>query len=441
MIRAVLVGAGNRGLRTYGRYAELYPYKIGFVAVAEPDPDRRRRFGEIHGIGPESQYASWEEMLAEPQLCEAAFICTQDRMHFRPTAAALEKGYHVLLEKPMSQDPVECIRMAQLAAQKDRLLVIGHVLRFTAFFSAIKSIVDSGRIGDVVSVQHSENIGYWHFAHSFVRGNWRKAADSSPMILTKCCHDMDILLWLLGGRSCVSLSSFGTLRHFRPENAPAGSTERCTDGCAAEGDCPYSALKLYLGTPGGPWYARGLHPVTMETLGRLKAIVSHDTDNREVLKALKSGPYGRCVFRCDNDVADNQVVNLEFRDGVTAVLSACGFTAEWMRTVKVMGTRGEIRGHQGKDEIQVQDFSSGSQEVLRLPRGEGHGGGDEGLISDFIERVSSPAGEESRTAASVSVHGHLMAMAAEKARLERKVIDMEEYYRQVERSAAEGKRR
>jgi len=306
-MRAIMVGAGNRGLRTYGRYAELYPHKIKFVGVAEPDPVRRKRFSEIHHIGSGDQYASWEELLSKPQLCEAAFICTQDRMHFRPTLAALEKGYHVLLEKPMSQDPVECIRMAEWAEEKDRLLVIGHVLRFTAFFSTIKRIVDAGKIGDIVSIQHSENIGYWHFAHSFVRGNWRKTAESSPMILTKCCHDMDILLWLLDGRSCVKLSSFGSLRHFHWGNAPEGSTERCTDGCSAEKDCPYSALKVYLGTPGGPWYARGLHPVTRESLGRLKAVVSHDTGSTEVMEALRTGPYGRCVYRCDNDVADNQV--------------------------------------------------------------------------------------------------------------------------------------
>jgi predicted dehydrogenase len=208
-----------------------------------------------------------------------------------------------------------------------------------------------------------------------------------------------------------------------------------------ERDCPYSALKLYLGTPGGPWYAKGIHPVTLETLGRLKSIVSHDTDSAEVMKALKTGPYGRCVYRCDNDVADNQVVNLEFQDGVTATLTACGFTTEWMRTVKVMGTRGEIRAHQGKDEIQLLDFSSGSQELRQLPRGEGHGGGDEGLISDFIQRVSSPRNEESRTAASVSVHGHLMAMAAEKSRLERRIIDMEDYTRQVRCSGGEGDKR
>jgi len=436
-IEAALIGAGNRGLRTYGRYAELYPHELGFVAVAEPDPVRRQGFAEIHGIPEAGRWESWQDLLDRDRVCGAVFICTQDRMHYGPTLAALERGYHVMLEKPMSQDAWECIHMARKAEETGRILVIGHVLRYAPFFSTLKQIVGSGRIGEIVSIQYNENIGYWHFAHSFVRGNWRKTADASPMILAKSCHDMDILAWLVDGRKCLRICSFGSLRHFRTENAPAGSTDRCTQGCAVERDCPYSALKLYLRAPGGPWTARGYHPVTLQTLENLKRIASPDADPDAVLRELETGRYGRCVYHCDNDVVDHQVVSLEFDGGVSASFVVCGHTAEWLRTIKIMGTRGEVRGHQGKDEIEVLDFRSGSREVIETAAGHGHGGGDERLIADFLNRIGSPREDAPLTSAALSVQSHLMAMAAERSRLEGRTVDMEDFVREAEREGSE----
>ena len=183
MVTAILLGAGQRGYEVYGQCALEHPQDLKFVAVAEPDKARRERFAQAHGIAPEHTFESWEALLAQPKLADAAFICTQDRMHTQPTLLALEKGYHVLLEKPMSPVAGECIAMGKYAEKFNRVFSICHVLRYSEFFSAIKKVVASGKIGDVVNIKHAENVGYWHQAHSFVRGNWR----NSCLLYTSRC--------------------------------------------------------------------------------------------------------------------------------------------------------------------------------------------------------------------------------------------------------------
>ena len=164
-----------------------------------------------------------------------------------------------MLEKPISPNARECLDLQRRAEEKGTQIMVCHVMRYTKFYRKLKELIDSGVIGDVVHVTHTENVAYWHYAHSYVRGNWHKTADSSPMILAKCCHDMDILSWLLGSR-CRTVSSFGDLRYFREENAPAGSPARCTDGCPHSGSCPYYAPALYL-DDNTPW------PTALTALG------------------------------------------------------------------------------------------------------------------------------------------------------------------------------
>lgn len=228
-ITAALLGAGMRGEMAYASYALSHPDEIQFVAVAEPDRTKRERFRELHSIPEEMCFQGWEELLEKPRLADALLVCTQDSMHYEPSIKALKAGYHLLVEKPMSPNPLECIRMGELARERQRVFSVCHVLRYTPFFSTIKKLLAEGRIGKLVSIQHNENVGFWHQAHSFVRGNWGNSGKSSPMILAKCCHDMDILLWLVGAQ-CKRLSSFGSLMHFRKEEAPEGAPMRCLDG-------------------------------------------------------------------------------------------------------------------------------------------------------------------------------------------------------------------
>ncbi len=412
-IQAALIGAGSRGKDVYGEYALKHPNEIEFMAVADPDGHKRDAFSRDHKIKKEMQFSSWEELLAQPKVCDAIIIATQDRMHYLPTLTALEQGYNVLLEKPMSNDPKECILMARKSEETKRLLSICHVLRYTPFYTKLKKIIDSGAIGKVVSIRHSENVGYWHQAHSFVRGSWRNAGESSPMILAKSCHDMDLLSWLIGKR-CIKISSFGSLKYFKEENAPEGSTPRCTDGCEAESGCPYSALKIYPGKEGWP-----------------ANVVSSDTGNESILNALRTGPYGRCVFRCDNDVVDHQVVNMEFEEDITVAFTMCAFSKEISRVTTIMGTEGEIRGDIGEGKIEIAEFLSGTRTTVQIPTAGGHDGGDEGLMRGFVEQVNADDGMASLTSAAASMQSHLMAFAAEKSRLENSVVFLEEFEREV----------
>lgn len=417
-ITAALIGAGQRGADAYATYALKYPDEVKFVAVADMDPVRRERFKEAHTVGEEHVFESWEQLLAGPKIADAVLICTQDKMHYEPAIRALEKGYHVLLEKPMSPNPTECVVMGEYAEKYNRVFSICHVLRYTDFFARIKQLLVDGAIGRLIAIQHTENVEHRHQAHSFVRGNWRDSETSSPMILAKSCHDMDILSWLVDSE-CTKVSSFGALTHFRSESAPEGAPLRCLDGCPVQHECPYYAPKMYLERD--DWVGIVL-----------RNVVSNDPSDEGVLQALKDGPYGRCVYHCDNNVVDHQVVNLEFANEVTVAFTMCAFTHEGGRSLKLMGSRGQIRADMDRNEIEVTSFITGEKEKISLDSPlEGHGGGDHGIMRDFVRLVSSDGEEAGLTGAKASVQSHLMAFAAEKSRLESKVIHLAEYKQEL----------
>ncbi|MFC0392002.1 Gfo/Idh/MocA family protein [Paenibacillus mendelii] len=387
-VKVALIGAGLRG-GGYTHYALKHPEMMQVVAVADPNDERRERMRSNHSIDPSRSFSGWHELLAQPKLADAVLICTQDRMHYEPTMRALDMGYHVLLEKPMSPDPQECMEMGEKARQCGLIFSICHVLRYTKFFGTIKRLLQEGAIGRLMSIQHNENVAYWHQVHSFVRGNWRNATESSPMIVAKSCHDMDILLWL-AGEDCLRVSSFGALSYFKAENAPPGAPLRCTDGCPAADSCLYYAPDIYLGDNPG-WVADA---------------ISDDPSPAARLKALQEGPYGRCVYHCDNDVVDHQVVNFEFEKDITATFTMTAFTKDCTRTLKLMGTEGEIRGAMEKNEIELIRFDREAPEQITLeyPVGHaGHGGGDEGLIADFIQLISEGGKKSGLTSAQNSV--------------------------------------
>ncbi|MCH4888409.1 Gfo/Idh/MocA family oxidoreductase [Acidaminobacter sp. JC074] len=409
-VKIAVIGAGDRGKDRYGAYGHSHKDTVEFVAVAEPNPLKREDFVNQHHISPENVFSSWEELLAVDKLADGIIIATQDDMHFEPTKLALEKGYDVLLEKPMSNDLKETVQLGELAKKFDNTFMICHVLRYTPFFAKIKSLIEEGVIGEVMSVQHNENIAYYHMAHSFVRGNWRNSDESSPIILAKSCHDMDIVLWLVGQR-CKKISSFGSLSHFKADNQPEGASDRCLS-CGVEETCPYSAKKLY--------YKRlGTWPTTVVTDIQTEVALT---------EALENGPYGRCAYKCDNNVCDHQVTIMEFEKGITATFNLSAFTEEQNRTLKIMGTKGEIRGIDTKNQIEVrlfgnEDYTLIEPEVLT----GGHNGGDTGIMNDFVSLLKGQEGK-ALTSADVSVESHVMAFAAEHSRLSGKSVDIKSFY-------------
>jgi predicted dehydrogenase len=395
----------------YGPFAVEAPAELRFVAVAEPAPERRRRFAEEHGIPPERQFASWQDLLTRPRLAEAVLIATPDRLHHDPAIAALESGYHVLLEKPMATTAPEVANLVATADRTGRLLQVCHVLRHTPFFEAVHEAVTSGRLGEIVTVSHRENFLYWHMAHSFVRGNWRRAADSAPMILAKACHDFDILNWNLRD-PIVRLHSFGSLIHFRSENAPAGAPDRCIDGCPAAADCPFDATRLYLNESLTGW------PVH---------VITDDLSPSGRRAALQESPYGRCVYRCDNDVVDHQVVAMHLTSGATVSMTVQGHSHEEGRTMRYDGTKGTLRAKFGfRSEIEFHDHVTGRRSKLPISVARsGHGGGDFGVLRAFAAAVR---GDPSAiTTVHEVMESHWLALAAEQSRLSGHPVTMDSF--------------
>lgn len=420
MITAVLAGAGQRGAQTYAEYALTHPGEFQVVAVAEPNEERRKELVLKHHIEEKNVFSDWKDLFQAGKLADCAMICTQDRFHAQPVKEALKLGYHVLCEKPMSPDAKECIEMGKYAEKYHKTLTICHVLRYSPFFTKLKEILDSGVIGEIVSIQHLESVCYWHQAHSFVRGNWRNSDESSPMILQKSCHDMDILNWLIG-KKCIAVSSFGSLKYFKEENAPKGAGTRCLTDCKIEDTCPYSAAKIYLRDE--EWYS-----------DTIRKVVSLKETPEALTQALKEGPYGRCVYRCDNNVVDHQVVNLQFEDGVTVSFTMSAFTQAGSRVMNIMGTMGQIVCDMEKSEIEVRDFLTGNITKTTVKTGNsGHSGSDEKFMKGFIKTVETD-GEFSLSSAEVSVGSHLMALAAEESRVTGKTIYMDEFQKRMEES-------
>lgn len=412
-LTVALAGLGNRGKDAYAPAALKFKDKMEIVAIADWDPDKVEEVAKTYDVPRDKCYSSVEEMLEQDQLADVMFITTQDRQHVGHAIPALRKGYHLLLEKPVSPDLDECRELVKVANECKRKVVVCHVLRYTPFYTKLKEVLDAGTIGDVVTVMGIENVGYWHQAHSFVRGNWCNSDETSPMILQKCCHDMDLYLWLTN-KTCKSVSSFGSTYLFKSENAPEGAAKRCMDGCLAKENCPYDAEKFYIehermgiksGHTGWPLEVLALHP-TLET----------------ITEAIKTGPYGQCVYYCNNNVVDHQVVNLEMTDGSTMSFTMSGFTNDNSRYAKIMGTMGEIVADMKANTLEIKVFGKQPEviDISKLAQNlSGHGGGDIRLVEEFVDMILEDR-EPTKAITSLenSVESHYIALAAEKSRIE-----------------------
>jgi len=410
-LKLALIGAGQRGM-IYAEYA-FFKKGVEIVAVVEPHKERREIAADKFHIAKENVFENVEAFFEKNISCDAVIIASMDKDHYKQAVQALKQGYDLLLEKPISPNIAECMEIWQTAKKNKRKVIVCHVLRYTNFFSEIKKIIDSGELGKVIAIQHNENVGNFHIAHSFVRGNWRNSEESSPIIMQKSCHDMDILTWLVDSEA-KRIASFGSLAHFKEENAPEGSTDRCTT-CPIGEECHYNAYRAYLPVRGG-WPA---------------SLLGSDQSEEGIRKALETSPYGRCVYHCDNNVCDHQVTLIEFKNGVHASFVLSGFTNHMNRTLKIMCEYGEIRAEDEGSIIEVTKFNANAveqteQRVIRAELvGGAHGGGDVLLMEDFLAELQNNS-EDSKTAIDRSIESHVMAFAAEEARVTGKVVDIDE---------------
>jgi predicted dehydrogenase len=460
-----MLGAGNRGLTIYGTYAQKNQDTLKFIAVAEPLETRRKKFAKLHNIPPERCYVSWEDLLKEGKIADIAFVCTQDQQHIEPTLKALDLGYEILLEKPMAHNLKGCVDIVKKVEDTGRILGVAHVLRYTDFFSKIKNIIQEGLLGDVIHISHNENISWYHIAHSFVRGNWCNVEKTSPMILQKCCHDLDLLFWMVDSLP-KNVNSLGNLKHFRSENAPNNAPQYCLEGCPVEKSCLYYAPRIYkdiipitqimrksenkflnfLGS------LRDKHTKTLTGLSKIIPVFKglrywkewpveplyygyeeNECSDECTLNILKTSPYGRCVYYCDNNVVDHQIVNIEFENGATATLTMHGFSEREGRTLRIDGTKGTLIGefYDSGEKISLFDHYSGTEEIIfykKLTMAiESHQGGDFKLIDEFLDSIVDKTKVQPLTNARTSLESHLMAFAAEEARKNHIVVKMTEF--------------
>jgi predicted dehydrogenase len=408
VVTLAVVGAGDRGTN-YAAWALAKPDRARVVAVAEPHNLRRERFAAGHRV--DHVHRDWRDLVAAGRVADAVVIATQDAMHLEPTLAFADLGYHILLEKPIAPSETDCRRIVAAVRRAGVLFAVGHVMRYTRYTRTVKSLVDDGRLGDVISVQHLEPVGFWHYAHSFVRGNWRNQERSTFMLLAKSCHDLDWLGYVVG-RPIRRVASFGALTHFTPDNRPDGAADRCLD-CAVEAGCPYSAKRFYFDRLRGGRHGWPLH------------VVVDEPTEAALTAALRDGPYGRCVYTCDNDVVDHQVVALEFDGGLTGTFTMTGFTEGGLhRQTRIFGSHGELVGD--GDTIRLYDFRSGTAEVIdaRGDSDDGHGGGDAGLMDGFVRAVATGDGRHILSGPDETLRSHLAVFAAERARREGTVVSV-----------------
>lgn len=409
------LGCGGR-TRTYFSLAAGMPTRYRIAAAADPRPERLQMAREAARDPALPVFRSDRELLAQPKLADVLIIGTQDSDHAEHAVAAMERGYDLLLEKPIAPTEAEVRRVAEAAARLNRRVVVCHVLRYSPFYQKVKSILQSGRLGRILSINAVEGVGPWHQAHSFVRGHWSVVEKSSPMILAKSCHDLDILRWLVD-RPCRRVSSFGELSYFRPEQAPPGAPERCTDGCPAATSCIYNA-EHYLGKQRG-W---------------LRWVMDNEpkASQDEIRQWLRTSPWGRCVYRCDNSAVDHQTVHMEFADAIYATFTMTAF--ESGRHLEIQGTRARLRGgsflrHRLQADIMIEDHESSNGERISVDESlggySGHGGGDPGLMLALYDEMRKPDPRQMHTSIQVSLESHLMAFAAEESRRTGQTVAME----------------
>lgn len=425
ILSVILIGAGGRGT-AYVEYMKNYPEQFQIVGVADPILERRNYVKELFQLEENQCYESWQDILHEPRMADLAVIATMDEEHYEPAMQAMELGYHLLLEKPVAPTPKECMDIVRKAKEKKVKVLVCHVLRYAPFYKKVKQMLLEGVIGDVMSVEAVEAVGHIHQSHSFVRGDWHREDETTPMILAKCCHDLDMIQWLID-KPCKEVSSFGDLTYFRPENAPKGAPIRCYGAeCPAAEECPYQCQKVYIEDEGYRWMRKAV------SRGYAKGNVPTD---EEVIEGLKHTNFGACVFHANNDVVDHQVVNMQFEGGVTATLSMNAFN-EGGRYIRIFGTKGELYANANDTEITLYSFDTGKISKISVEETDesivgGHGGGDEGMIEELYDYMTDNYHGYSAADIDISVQNHLIAFAAEYARKNHTVETIDGFRKRV----------
>jgi predicted dehydrogenase len=433
MVSLLIVGCGNRGM-VYAHYAKAASHRCRVAAVSDSNPERRNVAQRLFDVDEALTFGAWQTIgERQERVADAVVIALQDRDHADAAVHFARLGYCILLEKPMATSLADCERIVAAAERADVIFAVGHVLRYTPYSKLVRRLlVDRSLVGDVVSLCHEEGVGYAHAAHSYVRGAWRREDESSPILLAKSCHDLDWIAWMMNGAKCTRVASVGSLRHFvrRAKPAEAGDATRCGQ-CPLEQSCAYSATRMYTGD-GLPGHGGARKWARKIVDGDGEPVRNGADDEADVRRALDTGPFGRCVYECDNDVLDNQVVAMQFDNGASASFTLCAFSEHvCVRRTRIFGSRGELNGD-GIDTVRHFDFASAKETVYRVAdfgdlgsmpsdiaagdKLSGHGGGDFALVRDFIDAVAFRDPSKLSATPRETLDSHRLVFAAERAR-------------------------
>jgi predicted dehydrogenase len=402
-----VIGAGVRGV-SLARKVLTSDMPARIIALAEPDPEKRRNFSAEFMLPEGSAFPGWEGFVTSPVSCDAAIIATLDNQHAGPAMACLNHGWHILIEKPLADTFADCLKIVKKQKEKKSVIAVCHTLRFMFGYRKVKDLVVNGAIGEIVHIEHMEAISNIRFAHNYVRGRWSQEKLNTFLLLHKCSHDIDYLCWLIN-RKCMRVSSFGSLKYFKKSNAPDGSTYRCTEGCSIAGSCPYNAFNIYVRGPLEEWPARDISSV-------------HTAEAH--LGAINKGPYGICVWQAENDVVDHQVVMMEFEGGATATCTLTGYSATNGRRIRLQGTRGEILLDEASDTITLKKFYSNSKETFNIPAVKSYHPEDQDIVNEWLSSVILSTSVT--VDATEALKTHAVVFAAELSRKEKRTVEMNE---------------
>lgn len=458
-VSILVVGCGNRG-EVYASYALKHPDRAKVVAIAEPRVHLRKKLKDIHNLTDDRQiFTDWHLVIElNERVADCAIIALPDKLHKDATIAFIKKGYNILLEKPMATSLDDCFHITLTSrSYPSQMYAVCHVLRYLGPCIKIKQLIDSGIIGNVVNINHTEPVGFYHFAHSFVRGNWNNESKSSFSLLAKCCHDIDLIIYWMQGKKCTQVQSFGSLNHFKKSNAPENSAELCMK-CPVESDCCYSAKKIYLTKDPSRWPAKVVLNSEIQNIINdesdiedlyVKKSIAEKLELLEQCLSHEKTQYGRCVYKMsDNDVCDNQIVNLQFDDGSTASMTMIAFTKDiCTRKTKIYGTRGMLEWDDATlcNKIVHTDFLKNESEIIDCENNfnldakdlneniklDGHGGSDYLLMDSFVEACIKNDKSYVLTDFEDSFNSHLIVFAAEYSRVHNKIIEIEEFCRNI----------
>ena len=420
-ITAIIVGAGHRSF-VYSELAKTNPEMLKIVGVADPNPIRRKKAMDYFGFKEDMCFENAEELAKKGKLADTVINGTMDEQHLETAVPLLDAGYDMLLEKPFAPNEEEMRQIVNCAKKNNSKVMICHVLRYTPFYYAIKERIVNGEIGDIINIQTTEHVSYHHLSTSYIRGKWANSDKChASMLLAKCCHDLDIIMWMMSETKPKQISSFGGKFQFKPENAPKEAGTICMKDCPLVDTCVYSTKRLYIDHP-DRWAF-----YVWDALEGKKNISIED----KIALMKSDNPYARCIYKCDNNVVDHQSVLINFESGATGTHNMVGGSAEPRREIHIIGTKGEIFGNFEESKFTVLKIDPSPdahneecdvEEVDLRVTGDmvgaygGHGGGDERLAADFVKFIRGERPSLACTSIFDSVAGHLSVYLADKSR-------------------------